>query len=70
MSAEDFAQELELKEYENTQRRAILPKLPSLSHCEDCSEEIPLERQKAGSITRCIICQQDFESLKKRRNHG
>lgn len=66
MSAEDFAQELELKEYENTQRRAIQPKRASLSHCEDCGDEIPLERQKAGSITRCIECQEEFETMKKR----
>ncbi|MCE7915406.1 MAG: conjugal transfer protein TraR [Nitrosomonas sp. PRO4] len=66
MRPEDFAQEIELKEYEHTQRRAIQKKRPSLSHCEDCGEEIPLQRQKAGSITRCMMCQEDFEMLKKR----
>ncbi|MBP9100491.1 MAG: TraR/DksA C4-type zinc finger protein [Nitrosomonas sp.] len=71
MQAEDIAQGLELKEYENNQRRAIMEKRPSLSHCEDCGDEIPLERQKAGSITRCIECQEYFESMRKRGvNHG
>lgn len=66
MKPEDFAQELELKEYEETQRRAIKPKRPSLSHCEDCGEEIPAERIKTGSVTRCVECQEDFETMKKR----
>lgn len=71
MRPEDFAQEIELKEYENTQRRAILPKRESLSHCKDCGDEIPLKRQKAMGVTRCILCQEGFESLKKRgANHG
>lgn len=52
MRPEDFAQAIELKEYEVTQQRAIQPRRPSLSHCEDCGDEIPLERQKSGSITR------------------
>ncbi|SFF13649.1 TraR/DksA C4-type zinc finger protein [Nitrosomonas sp. Nm166] len=66
MKPEDFAQEIELKEYENTQKRAILPRRPSLSHCEDCGEAIPLERQKIAGVTRCIWCQEDFESMEKR----
>ena len=66
MKPEDFAQELELKEYEETQRRAIQAKRPSLSHCQDCGEEIPAERIKTGSVTRCVECQEDFEIMKKR----
>mgnify|MGYP003385335713 CR=1 FL=1 len=66
MRPEDFAQEIELKEYEETQRRAIQPKRPSLSHCADCGDGIPLERQKSGSVTRCMDCQEEFESLRKR----
>lgn len=66
MRAEDFAQELELKEYEETQRRAIKQKRPSLSHCEDCGEAIPAARIKTGSVTRCVECQEDFETMKKR----
>lgn len=66
MKPEDFAQELELKEYEATQARAIQKKRPSLSHCKDCGEEIPPERQQVGSVERCVECQEDFESMKKR----
>lgn len=66
MRPEDQAQEIELREYEATQSRAIQRRRPSLSHCEDCGEAIPLERQKAGSVTRCILCQEDFETIKKR----
>lgn len=66
MRPEDFAQEIELKEYEHTQRRAIQPKRPSLSHCEDCGDEIPPDRQKATVVTRCVMCQEDFESMEKR----
>jgi len=66
MKPEDFAQEIELKEYENTQKRAIQQKRPSLSHCEDCGDEIPLERQKATTVTRCVMCQEDHESISKR----
>lgn len=66
MRAEDLAQELELKEYEATQRRAIQNHTPSLSHCQDCGEEIPAARRKLSSIRRCILCQEDFENLKKR----
>lgn len=71
MRPEDFAQEIELKEYEHTQRRAIMPKRPSLSHCEDCGDAIPSMRQKATVVTRCIMCQEDFEMMNKREgNHG
>lgn len=66
MKPEDLAQALELKEYEATQARAIQKKRPSLSHCEDCGEAIPAERIKTGSVTRCVECQEDFESMKKR----
>ncbi|MXS82259.1 TraR/DksA C4-type zinc finger protein [Nitrosomonas oligotropha] len=66
MRPEDFAQKIELAEYEETQRRAIQTKRPSLSHCQDCGEEIPPERQKATAVTRCIGCQEEFESLNKR----
>ncbi|MBL8499566.1 MAG: TraR/DksA C4-type zinc finger protein [Nitrosomonas sp.] len=66
MSPDEFAQVLELKEYEATQRRAIQPKRPSLSRCQGCGEEIPPERQKAIAVTRCVDCQEEFESLNKR----
>lgn len=35
---------------------------PSLSHCEDCSEEIPEDRRKAvAGVRRCIFCQEHAE---------
>lgn len=38
--------------------RSGLPKGPSLTHCDDCGEEIPLARQKAVMGCRfCIDCQ-------------
>ena len=41
--------------------RAGLSRVPSLSHCIDCGEEIPEARRKAiAGVCRCIHCQ--FES--------
>jgi phage/conjugal plasmid C-4 type zinc finger TraR family protein len=38
--------------------RAAIPKGPSLSHCDECGEEIPLARQQAIQGCRtCIDCQ-------------
>jgi phage/conjugal plasmid C-4 type zinc finger TraR family protein len=38
--------------------RASIPKGPSLTHCEDCGDDIPVARQKAISGCKlCIICQ-------------
>lgn len=34
---------------------------PSLTHCEDCDEEIPEARRALGGMTRCIPCQSTFE---------
>lgn len=34
---------------------------PSLTECMDCGEDIPLQRQRLGSVTRCIDCQSSFE---------
>ena len=35
---------------------------PSLSECEDCGEDIPLERQQfVKGCTRCIFCQNLWE---------
>lgn len=40
---------------------------PSLAQCEDCGEDIPIERQRiAQGCTRCITCQ----SLEERRLKG
>lgn len=35
---------------------------PSLEECEDCGEEIPLQRrQLLGGVTRCVHCQNLWE---------
>jgi phage/conjugal plasmid C-4 type zinc finger TraR family protein len=35
---------------------------PSLEECEDCGEDIPLERrQLLGGVTRCVHCQSLYE---------
>lgn len=45
--------------------RASIPRGPSLSHCNECGEEIPLARQKVVTgCTMCIDCQQLFERRK------
>lgn len=42
--------------------RAKIGKGPSLSHCEECGEEIPKARQEAISGCKmCIDCQQHAE---------
>jgi phage/conjugal plasmid C-4 type zinc finger TraR family protein len=44
--------------------RANIPKGPSLSHCNECGEEIPMARQLAiKGCSTCIECQ----SLSERR---
>lgn len=46
--------------------RAKIGKGPSLSHCEECGEEIPKARQEAISGCKfCIDCQTYFERCKK-----
>lgn len=43
--------------------RAGLSRVPSLSHCMDCGEEIPEARRNAiAGVTRCIYCQFEAES--------
>lgn len=39
----------------------------SLSHCEDCGDEIDQRRLKSiKGVKRCITCQEDYEKQKKR----
>jgi len=46
--------------------RAAIPKGPSLSHCNECGEEIPMERQRAvAGCTMCIECQKYSERFKR-----
>ncbi|HHP0322887.1 TraR/DksA C4-type zinc finger protein [Acinetobacter baumannii] len=49
----DIAQELQLKQVQ------IQPKdfsRPSLIECEECGNDIPVERQRYGSVTLCVEC--------------
>ena len=42
--------------------RSRLPKGKSLTHCEECEQEIPLSRRKAvPGVRLCISCQEEFE---------
>lgn len=46
--------------------RAKIGKGPSLSHCEECGEEIPLARQQAiAGCKTCIDCQSYHERCKR-----
>ena len=61
MKPEDFAQVLELAEWEERQERAILPEptQPSATHCcnKSCGVEIPEARRKAYPGTQlCVKC--------------
>ena len=44
--------------------RASIPTGPSLSHCDECGEEIPLARQQA--VPGCKLCI-DCKTLNERR---
>ena len=33
----------------------------SLAECKECGEDIPVKRQKLGSVSRCFDCQNSFE---------
>lgn len=59
----DIAQELQLKQVQ------IRPKdfsRPSLTECEECGNDIPIERQRYGSVTLCVECKNTQEKLSKR----
>jgi len=46
--------------------RAAIPRGPSLSHCEECGEEIPKARQLAvQGCKMCIDCQILSERMKR-----
>lgn len=61
----DRAQALEQRQRDEALvRRAALPRGASLSHCEDCGDEIPAPRRAAvPGCRRCIPCQQDHERM-------
>ena len=46
--------------------RQSMPKGPSLTHCEECGDEIPKARQEAvKGVTMCIHCQELSERRKR-----
>lgn len=47
--------------------RSTLKTGPSLSHCSECGEDIPVERQRAvAGCELCIYCQSAAERLRRR----
>lgn len=71
MKPEDFAQQIELKEWEARQENAGLPEQDAIpaTHCRDihCGEEIPEARRKAYPRVRfCAACQAQREKVKGR----
>ena len=56
----DRAQALEQRQRDQAIAAALAqvrPTGPSLTHCEDCDNEIPPARQVLGGMTRCVPCQ-------------
>ncbi len=42
--------------------RSRLPRGESLSHCEECGEEIPAARREAiPGVRRCVACQETMD---------
>lgn len=66
----DRAQELEQRQRDAAlahQAAASRTRGPSLSHCEDCGDDIPpLRREKVPGCTRCVSCQSDHEKASRR----
>lgn len=63
----DRAQELEQRQRDQAIKAQLLTPVPvgrSLTHCQDCDNEIPPARQALGGKTRCVPCQTDFEQSK------
>ncbi|WP_422402809.1 TraR/DksA C4-type zinc finger protein [Pseudomonas sp. GZD-209] len=62
----DRAQALEQRQRDQALTAALArararSNVPSLTHCEDCDDEIPEARRAFGGITRCVPCQSLFE---------
>lgn len=65
----DRAQALELRQREQAiqaQLARARPTGPSLTHCEECDNEIPAARQALGGMIRCVPCQTIFEKEAQR----
>ncbi|RON41797.1 TraR/DksA family transcriptional regulator [Pseudomonas brassicacearum] len=64
----DRAQELEQRQRDQAikaQLQQSRPVGPSLTHCQDCNNEIPPARQALGGMTRCVPCQTGHEQSKR-----
>lgn len=59
----DIAQELQLKQVQIQLKDFSRP---SLTECEECGNDIPVERQRYGSVTLCVECKNTQEKLSKR----
>ncbi|WP_171334249.1 TraR/DksA C4-type zinc finger protein [Acinetobacter sp. CFCC 10889] len=59
--AEEF-QAMNLQEKINARTQFTVP---SHDECDDCGEDIPVQRQALGGVTRCIECQTKFEAKQK-----
>jgi len=43
--------------------RSRLPRGESLTHCEDCGEQIPEARRRAvPGVRRCVVCQSEADA--------
>lgn len=66
----DHAQELEQRQREAALARQAAASRAlgaSLTHCDDCGEEIPaLRREKVPGCTRCVDCQTAIEKALRR----
>ena len=59
----DIAQELQLKQVQ-IQLKDF--NRPSLTECEECGSDIPVERQRYGSVTLCVECKKKKKKISKR----
>jgi phage/conjugal plasmid C-4 type zinc finger TraR family protein len=60
----DRAQALEQRQRDQAiaaQLAQARPAGPSLTHCQDCDNEIPQARRALGGMVRCVSCQSTFE---------
>lgn len=65
----DRAQALEERERQQAitaQLARPRPSGPSRSHCLECDNAIPVQRQALGGISRCTPCQTTFEKGQRR----
>jgi len=51
----------------NNAARACVGRGESLSECEHCGSDIPVERQAFGGVTMCVDCASEFERMEAMR---